>query len=90
MCSKTSPDYFVGTAFDRVRVEMRLVRLSTADGKHPADFFFSSMIAYGLHLDLDGGALNVPVDEFDLNENIGRHDARLSARTTDELVTCSS
>ncbi len=61
---------FVGTTFDLVRVEIRLVRLSI-DGTQDIDFFLSAMITLVLVLDLDGGAFNVDTDEhveeFDLN-----------------------
>ena len=61
----------MGTTFDRVRVAMRLVRLSM-DGTEEADFFFSSMIILVLIFDFNGADFNVDADEhveeeFDLN-----------------------
>ena len=61
----------MGTTFDRVRVAMRLVRLSM-DGTEDADFFFSSMIILVLIFDFNGADFNVDADEhveeeFDLN-----------------------
>ena len=61
----------MGTTFDRVRVAMRLVRLSM-DGTEEADFFFSSMIILVLIFDFNAADFNVDADEhveeeFDLN-----------------------
>lgn len=61
----------MGTTFDRVRVAIRLVRLSM-DGTEDADFFFSSMIILVLIFDFNGADFNVDADEhveeeFDLN-----------------------
>lgn len=59
----------VGTTFDRVRVEIRLVRLSI-NGTKGSHFFLPSIIILGLFFDFDGGGFSVSadehVDEFDL------------------------
>lgn len=55
-------NYLAGIAFDRVRVEIKLIRLSV-DGREEIDFFFSSIITLGLIFNLDGGAFNVEIDE---------------------------
>jgi hypothetical protein len=70
---KKKLDYdFVGITFDRVRVAIRLARLSI-DGTEDKEFFFSSIIILVLVLDFDGGGFNVDADEhveeFDLNSS---------------------
>lgn len=60
----------IGITFDRVRVDIRPVRISTEgiDGRH---FFFSSKLICGLLFDFDSGGFNVDADEqieeFDLD-----------------------
>lgn len=53
----------MGTTFDRVRVAIRLVRLSM-DGREGMDFFFSSMIILVLIFVFERVGFNVDTDEF--------------------------
>ena len=61
----------IGITFERVRVDIRLVRLSSTEGMDERYFFFSSRLICGLLIDFDGGGFNVDADEqleeFDLD-----------------------